>query len=260
MFLFRLTITTIILATLSNVAFSTEIRGRLVDKLSKEPIAGAEFLATADGLELRESTDAEGRFVLNLPDPPPFSMRLRVTSEGHETLDLNLTDLEHTVELSLQAEPTVFRGEVEVTGLHATLGETPVTMTNIGREEIERRYWAQDVPIFLEQTPGFYAYNDSGNGIGYSYFFLRSFDMRRTAISLNGVPLNDAHSHGVFFIDLADFLSTTDEIQVQRGVGTNLYGGSAIGGSIDLRTAMEQQRRPDRLRLLERGFVSGKAR
>jgi iron complex outermembrane receptor protein len=90
--------------------------------------------------------------------------------------------------------------------------------------------------MLLEVVPSYTAYNDNGHGVGYSYFFLRGFDMRRNAVTLNGVPLNDAESHGVFFVDLADFASTTGDIQVQRGVGTNLYGGSAIGGSIDFRT------------------------
>jgi iron complex outermembrane receptor protein len=236
MFWFRSIVTTLVLLLTTGFLFAAEIQGRLIDKKSKEPIVGAALLATEGEMRVETVTDANGVFTLVVPDPPPFSMRLRVTADGYETLDLNLTDVAHTLQLSLQIEPVVFRGELEVTGLHATIGETPVTVSNVGRVEIERRYWAQDVPVFLEQTPGFYAYNDSGNGIGYSYFFLRGFDMRRTAISLNGVPLNDAHSHGVFFIDLADFLSTTDEIQVQRGVGTNLYGGSAIGGSVDVRS------------------------
>ena len=252
MFLFRQILTAIILATIASVGAAAELQGRLIDQQSKEPIADAKLSATAAELRVDGTTDGDGQFTLTLPDPPPFSLRLQVTAPGFEPLDLNITDVPHTRMLSLQAESVVFRGEVAVTGMRATVGETPVTVTKISRDEIERDYWAQDVPILLEKTPGFYAYNDSGNGIGYSYFFLRGFDMRRTAINLNGVPLNDAHSHGVFFIDLADFLSTTDEIQVQRGVGTNLYGGSAIGGSVDI-----QSRQPLPERRLHLAMLGG---
>jgi iron complex outermembrane receptor protein len=247
----------LLLTTTPLVVGAFELTGVLRNEISQDPIAGAAVRATAQGLDQQTTTDAEGTFVLHLPDPPPSSLRLRVTADGYQMLDLNLTDVPHTRLLSLQTEP-VFSGEFEVTGLRAEVGETPVTVGAIEREEIERRYWAQDVPIFLEPTPGFYAYNDSGNGIGYSYFFLRGFDMRRTAVSLNGVPLNDAHSHGLFFIDHADFLATTEDIQVQRGVGTTLYGGSAIGGSIDLRTAQPASER--RLRLVALGGSFGTSR
>ncbi len=241
----------------SLTASAIDLPGTLLDAVTKDPITGARVVATTTGIEIETVTDGSGVFALDLPDPPPQSMRLKITANGYQKLDLNLTDLAHTNLLSLQAHP-VFSGEVEVTGLRAKVGETPVTVTNVGRDEIEREYWAQDVPMFLSPVPGFYAYNDSGNGIGYSYFFLRSFDMRRTAVSLNGVPLNDAHSHGLFFIDLADFLATTEDVQVQRGVGTTLYGGSAIGGSIDLRTAMPSSER--RFRLVTLGGAYGTSR
>ena len=231
-------ITLILLAVAVPVAAAAvEIRGSLTDSLTAMPIAGAEIRASAEGLDLRTRTGEAGEFVLEIPETLPESLRVRVTAAGFQSLDLVLTEIDPARHLALRTRAH-FASEVEVTGMRAEAGQTPVTVTNVSREEIEEQDWAQDVPVFLSTVPGFYAYNDSGNGIGYSYFFLRGFDMRRTAVSLNGVPLNDAHSHGLFFIDLADFLSTTDTIQVQRGVGTNLYGGSAIGGSIDLQTGM----------------------
>jgi iron complex outermembrane receptor protein len=257
MFVLRVLVTCLLLALAPATALARDIGGTLLDAVTKQPIEGAVFRATAPGIDISTTSDRDGAFVLRVPEPLPTSLRLRVSAEGFQPLDLNLTDLVHTLQLSLQAQP-LFTAEVEVTGLRAEAGMTPVTVTNVEREEIEEQYWAQDVPIFLSTVPGFYAYNDSGNGIGYSYFFLRGFDMRRTAVSLNGVPLNDAHSHGLFFIDLADFLSTTDNIQVQRGVGTTLYGGSAIGGSIDLQTGMPATERS--LRLVTLGGSYGTSR
>ncbi|MEN8162779.1 MAG: TonB-dependent receptor, partial [Acidobacteriota bacterium] len=197
------------------------------------PVAGA-TIALGSG-EVTALTMGDGTFSLKLPEPIPSPLRLSVWAPGFEKGTLELEGGPELLEIRLKPIP-LFSGEVEVTSNRAQVGETPVTLTNVSREEIARNNWGQDVPLLLQHVPGFYAFNDNGNGMGYSYFFLRGFDMRRTSVSLNGVPLNDAHSHGVYFVDLADFLSTTGDIQVQRGVGTNLFGGSAIGGAVDMRT------------------------
>ncbi len=208
------------------------IRGRVLGPRDT-PVARATVSLTEDGTTT--TTAPDGSFELPLSPRVPFPILVSTQAAGFEPGVLELGGIPSFLEIRLEPAP-LFSGEVEVTTNRAHIGKTPVTLTNISREEIERNDWGQDVPLLLQNVPGFYAYNDNGNGMGYSYFFLRGFDMRRTSVSLNGVPLNDAASHGVYFVDLAAFSSTTGDIQVQRGVGTNLYGGSAIGGAVDMRT------------------------
>jgi len=225
------------------VAGAAQVRGTVTGP-DGAPVAGAEVVVRSGGAARRAVTGPDGSFAV---DATGARAAVEVVAPGFAPVSLEATPGGPPLEITLEPAP-VFADRVEVTATRATAGETPVTLSNVSREQIERLYWGQDVPVFLSQVPGFYAYNDNGNDIGYSYFTLRGFDMRRTAVSLNGVPLNDAESHGVFFIDLADFLATTGDIQVQRGVGTSLYGGSAIGGSVDLRTRRPLPER--RLRLV----------
>lgn len=107
----------------------------------------------------------------------------------------------------------------------------------IEREELQRRNIGQDTPMLLATTPGAYAYSDAGNGIGYSYLSVRGFPQRRISVLVNGVPLNDPESHEVYWIDHPDLLASTTEAQVQRGVGSALYGAASLGGSVNLETS-----------------------
>ncbi len=213
------------------------------------PVPNAQVRITNHRHPAATATDRAGRFVLTIPAPHPWPVILTVTADRFVPTTLTLQRMPRALHIVLEPR-RVFSEAVEVRANRAQAGETPVTFSTVTRRQIERSYWGQDVPMFLSQVPGFYAYNDNGNGIGYSYFTLRGFDMRRTAVSLNGVPLNDAEEHGVYFIDLAGFLSTTGSIQVQRGVGTNLYGGAAIGGSVDLHTETPSPHRSVRISVM----------
>lgn len=121
-----------------------------------------------------------------------------------------------------------------VSATQAEEGRTPVSFVSLSREQIEARNHGQDLALLLADTPNAYAYSDAGNGVGYAYFSLRGFDQRRVAVYLNGVPLNEPESQQVYFIDLADLASQLDELQVQRGTGTALYGSPAVGGVVSL--------------------------
>ncbi len=113
----------------------------------------------------------------------------------------------------------------------------PTARTVLERREIAQRNWGQDTPMALATLPGAYAYSDAGNGIGYSYLSIRGFPQRRISVLVNGVPLNDPESHEVYWIDHPDLLASTREVQLQRGVGSALYGAASVGGSVNLETA-----------------------
>lgn len=113
----------------------------------------------------------------------------------------------------------------------------PLARTVLGRAEVEPRNLGLDTPMLLATLPGAYAYSDAGNGIGYSYLWIRGFPQRRISVLIDGVPLNDPESNEVYWIDHPDLLASTAELQLQRGVGSALYGGASVGGSVDLELA-----------------------
>lgn len=124
---------------------------------------------------------------------------------------------------------------VEVKSIRA--GEkAPFTKTNLSKKEIKKSNLGQDIPFILNQTPSVVANSDAGTGIGYTGIRIRGTDATRINVTLNGIPYNDAESQGSFLVNLPDFLSSVQSIQVQRGVGTSSNGTGAFGATISLST------------------------
>jgi iron complex outermembrane receptor protein len=112
--------------------------------------------------------------------------------------------------------------------------QAPIARSALEREDLARENVGLDSGMLLGTLPGAYAYSDAGNGIGYSYLSIRGFPQRRISVLIDGVPLNDPESNEVYWIDHPDLLASTTEAQVQRGVGSAMYGGASVGGSVDL--------------------------
>jgi len=112
----------------------------------------------------------------------------------------------------------------------------PFAHTNISIEELEKNNLGQDIPILLQNSVSMVSTSDAGAGVGYTGFRLRGSDATRINVTVNGIPLNDAESQGVFWVNMPDFASSTENIQIQRGVGTSTNGASAFGGSVNLQT------------------------
>ena len=125
---------------------------------------------------------------------------------------------------------------IEVDALKGIERSTPVTFENIEKKEIEEKYWMQDLPMFLNGNTSINSYSESGASVGYSYMSIRGFDQRRISILINGIPQNDPEDHQVYWVDVSDITASAEEIQIQRGIGTALYGSSSIGGVVNVKT------------------------
>jgi iron complex outermembrane receptor protein len=112
----------------------------------------------------------------------------------------------------------------------------PFAKTNLDKKEIARQNLGQDLPFLLNQTPSVVVNSDAGNGVGYTNIRIRGTDATRINVTLNGIPYNDAESQGTFFVDLPDFASSVNKIQIQRGVGTSTNGSGAFGATINFST------------------------
>src|SRR6476659_2431871 len=137
--------------------------------------------------------------------------------------------------LVAQQKDTIDLLPVEVRAVRA--GSTaPFAKTNISRSEIQKQNLGQDLPFLLSQTPSVVVNSDAGNGVGYTGIRIRGTDATRINVTLNGIPYNDAESQGTFFVDLPDFASSVNSIQIQRGVGSSSNGSGAFGATINFST------------------------
>ena len=136
---------------------------------------------------------------------------------------------------------TISLEEVLLTGIRAN-EDSPVTFTNVTREEIKPRNLGQDLPILLNYLPGVVTTSDAGAGIGYTGIRVRGSDATRVNVTINGIPYNDSESQGTFWVDLPDFASSVETIQLQRGVGTSSNGSAAFGASLNLETDAVQNK------------------
>lgn len=143
---------------------------------------------------------------------------------------------------SVVLEPQhIAAGEVFVYATRAT-ENAATTFKNVSKEDLRKNNLGQDIPYLLEQTPGVVIGSDAGAGIGYTSMRIRGSDNQRINVTLNGIPLNDAESMGSFFVNLPDFASSVESIQIQRGIGTSTNGAGAFGASLNIQTDALEER------------------
>jgi iron complex outermembrane recepter protein len=183
-------------------------------------------------------SDAEGKY--ELKNIAAGEITLKYTHIGYENKSLSFYLSSDTIINVSIVESIVMADEVIISSTRAT-DKSAMAYSTVTLEEIEQQNFGQDLPYLLNTTPSVVTTSDAGAGVGYTGIRIRGSDATRINVTINGIPLNDAESQGVFWVDLPDLASSVENIQIQRGVGTSTNGAGAFGGSINVQTLTLKQ-------------------
>ncbi len=220
----------------TSVAAQQTITGTVTDAHTGEPLVGANLLQvnTSNGV----STETDGTFSLVLSEEE--STKITITYVGYKDKTIDTAERDMPLDILMTPE-TIMSNQVFVQALRVDEA-SPMAYENLERTEIESSNLGQDMPYMLSGMTSVTTTSDAGAGIGYTGLRIRGVDQRRINVTINGIPVNDAESHGVWWVNMPDLASSVENIQVQRGVGTSTNGAAAFGATMDIQTT---QMRPD---------------
>lgn len=224
-----------ILALLTSSVMAQSIRGTVRDAVSRELLVGATVQIV--NTERYAVSDDQGVFSLDGITNGEYSLQVKYLGYITATVPITVKD-KVFVEIEL-SENVIFTDEVLIRSTRAD-NLSPTTYLTIEKKELEKQNFGQDLPFVLNYTPSLVTTSDAGAGIGYTGVRIRGSDATRINVTINGIPYNDSESQGTFWVNLPDIASSTESIQIQRGVGTSTNGGSAFGGSINLQTSTKR--------------------
>jgi iron complex outermembrane receptor protein len=205
------------------------LKGKVVDE-NNESLPGATILVKE--AKKGTSADFDGAFSLILPKG---KYTIQISFIGYKTVSKEISFIKSDeIKFTLVPNSTVLE-EVLVSAVRVN-ADVPVTFSNLSKKEIAKRNLGQDIPILLNYMPSVVSSSDAGAGVGYTYMSVRGSNGERINVTVNGIPYNDSESHGTFWVNLGDFASSTENLQLQRGVGTSTNGSGAFGASLNILT------------------------
>lgn len=230
----------------------TNVTGEVIDSLGN-PLQFA--LVGVEGTYLATQTDGQGQFSLNIGDRNDYCLTVHLT--GYESYRHCFTSPVTAIEIRLKQSPYV-KSEVVISSTRVD-ENSGVAHDNVSKEEIEKLNFGQDLPLLLNNQTSVVTTSDAGNGIGYTGIRIRGSDATRVNVTINGIPVNDAESQGTFWVDIPDVASSTENIQIQRGIGTSTNGAGAFGGSLNLQTELNRPKPYSEILLSGGSFNSWRA-
>ncbi len=186
------------------------------------------------------STDSTGSFTIEVPGSGSYTISVSYLGYRKQMVTFEVPPVSPFTLNPIILEGNPYQMDLLTVKAVRASDNTPMTFTTLQKKDLEKNNLGQDVPYQLKWTPSTVVTSDAGTGIGYTGIRIRGTDPTRTNVTINGIPLNDAESQGVFWVNLPDFISSANSIQVQRGVGTSTFGTGAFGATINLSTPAPQ--------------------
>ena len=223
----------ILLPFIASAQFS--ISGKISEKNSGSALNGA--IIRLENTYSSARSDASGNY--SLKNLKPGNYLVKFSFLGYQTFERKISLNENT-SLNIELiQNSLVADEVLVRATRASENSSS-TYSTINKEELEKNNLGQDLPFLFNQTPSVVVSSDAGNGVGYTGIRIRGSDPTRLNVTINGIPYNDPESQGTFWVNLPDFASSVDNIQIQRGVGTSTNGAGAFGGSLNIQTTTKR--------------------
>ncbi len=206
------------------------ITGKVLDE-NNQPLVSATVLI--ENTFAGTYSNQKGEFVLKNLKTGEYN--IKISFIGYETQSKKIKlEKDETIEFKMP-RASYLTDEVIVQATRVN-EKTPATYSTINKETMSKNNIAQDMPYLLSYTPSMVVSSDAGTGVGYTNINIRGTDVNRINVTINGIPVNDAESHGVWWVDLPDMASSVDNTQIQRGVGTSTNGAGAFGATINFQT------------------------
>jgi iron complex outermembrane receptor protein len=180
------------------------------------------------------TTDVQGKYQFNNLKAGNYT--LIASFIGYQTIEKTIK-LDANAIVDFILIPSAFLADEVIVSATRANEKSATTYKNMSKAEIQENNFGQDLPFILNNTPGVVVTSDAGAGVGYTGIRVRGSDASRVNVTINGIPYNDSESQGIFWVNMPDFASSVDNIQIQRGVGTSTNGAGAFGGSLNIQTA-----------------------
>lgn len=185
------------------------------------------------GTNYSTESDENGNFTIK--DIELGQYRIKVSLLGYGEYD-NHIYIEKNINMDIVLEKKSIKlNDININAVRSN-EKMPFAYKNIGKDKISDKNTGEDIPYLLKSTPSVVTTSDAGAGIGYTGIRIRGTDPTRINVTVNGIPLNDAESQQVYWVDLPDLAGSTESIQIQRGVGSSTNGAGAFGGTINVNT------------------------